>query len=81
MIEVLNVSSGRSSATQDKWPRAVLPRSFDFGFAAGLCLKDVRLCLAAAHSLGVPLHVGNDGRGPARAHRRRPTAPMPTSPP
>ncbi|MEJ0005439.1 MAG: NAD(P)-dependent oxidoreductase [Steroidobacteraceae bacterium] len=33
MIEVLNVSSGRSSATQDKWPRSVLPRSFDFGFA------------------------------------------------
>jgi 3-hydroxyisobutyrate dehydrogenase-like beta-hydroxyacid dehydrogenase len=58
MIEVLNVSSGRSSATHDKWPRAVLPRTFDFGFAAGLCLKDVRLCLAAARSLGVPLHVG-----------------------
>ena len=59
MIEVLNVSSGRSSATQDKWPRAVLPRTFDFGFASGLCLKDVRLCLAAAHSLGVPLGVGS----------------------
>ena len=58
MIEVLNVSSGRSSATQDKWPRAVLPRTFDFGFTAGLCLKDVRLCLAAARSLGVPLRVG-----------------------
>jgi 3-hydroxyisobutyrate dehydrogenase-like beta-hydroxyacid dehydrogenase len=58
MVEVLNVSSGRSSATQDKWPRAVLPRTFDFGFTAGLCLKDVRLCLAAAHSLGVPLGVG-----------------------
>ena len=58
MIEVLNVSSGRSSATQDKWPRSVLPRTFDFGFAAGLCLKDVRLCLAAAQSLQVPLGVG-----------------------
>lgn len=58
MIEVLNVSSGRSSATLDKWPRAVLPRTFDFGFASGLCLKDVRLCLAAARSLGVPLGVG-----------------------
>jgi 3-hydroxyisobutyrate dehydrogenase-like beta-hydroxyacid dehydrogenase len=58
MIEVLNVSSGRSSATLDKWPRAVLPRTFDFGFAAGLCLKDVRLCLAAARTLGVPLGVG-----------------------
>jgi 3-hydroxyisobutyrate dehydrogenase-like beta-hydroxyacid dehydrogenase len=59
MIEVLNVSSGRSSATQDKWPRSVLPRTFDFGFAAGLCLKDVRLCLAAAESLGVALGVGS----------------------
>ncbi|HEY6455586.1 MAG TPA: NAD(P)-dependent oxidoreductase [Steroidobacteraceae bacterium] len=58
MIEVLNVSSGRNSATQDKWPRSVLPRTFDFGFAAGLCLKDVRLCVAAAQSLGVALGVG-----------------------
>ena len=58
MIEVLNVSSGRNSATVDKWPRAVLPRTFDFGFASGLCLKDVRLCLAAARTLGVPLGVG-----------------------
>jgi 3-hydroxyisobutyrate dehydrogenase-like beta-hydroxyacid dehydrogenase len=58
MIEVLNVSSGRSSATQDKWPRAVLPKTYDFGFTAGLCLKDVRLCLAAARSLQVPLGVG-----------------------
>jgi 3-hydroxyisobutyrate dehydrogenase-like beta-hydroxyacid dehydrogenase len=59
MVEVLNVSSGRSSATLDKWPRAVLPRTFDFGFASGLCLKDVRLCLAAARALGVPLSVGS----------------------
>jgi 3-hydroxyisobutyrate dehydrogenase-like beta-hydroxyacid dehydrogenase len=58
MIEVLNASSGRNSATQDKWPRAVLPRTFDFGFTAGLCLKDVRLCLDAARLLGVPLGVG-----------------------
>jgi 3-hydroxyisobutyrate dehydrogenase-like beta-hydroxyacid dehydrogenase len=58
MIEVLNVSSGRNSATQDKWPRAVLPRTFDFGFTAGLCLKDVRLCLAAARDLDVPTGIG-----------------------
>jgi 3-hydroxyisobutyrate dehydrogenase-like beta-hydroxyacid dehydrogenase len=36
-----------------------LPRTFDFGFAAGLCLKDVRLCLAAARELGVPAGVGD----------------------
>jgi 3-hydroxyisobutyrate dehydrogenase-like beta-hydroxyacid dehydrogenase len=58
MIEVLNVSTGRNGATEDKWPRAVLPRTFDFGFTAGLALKDLRLCVAAARSLGVPLAVG-----------------------
>jgi len=58
MIEVLNVSSGRSSATQDKWPRSVLPRTFDFGFAAGLSLKDVKLCLDSARDLEVPVPVG-----------------------
>jgi 3-hydroxyisobutyrate dehydrogenase-like beta-hydroxyacid dehydrogenase len=59
MIDVLNASTGRNSATQDKWPRAVLPRTFDFGFASGLCLKDVRLCVEAAESLGVALEVGD----------------------
>jgi 3-hydroxyisobutyrate dehydrogenase-like beta-hydroxyacid dehydrogenase len=58
MIDVLNVSSGRNSATQDKWPRAVLPRSFDFGFATALSFKDVRLCLEEAEGLGVPMVVG-----------------------
>ncbi len=58
MIEVLNASTGRNSATQDKWPRAVLPRSFDFGFATGLCLKDVRLCQQEAQELGVAPEVG-----------------------
>jgi 3-hydroxyisobutyrate dehydrogenase-like beta-hydroxyacid dehydrogenase len=32
MIGVLNASSGANSATADKFPRAVLPRTFDFGF-------------------------------------------------
>jgi 3-hydroxyisobutyrate dehydrogenase-like beta-hydroxyacid dehydrogenase len=59
MIDVLNVSSGRSSATQDKFPRAILPRSFDFGFATGLSHKDVRLCLEEAEALGVPMIVGS----------------------
>lgn len=59
MVEVLNVSSGRSSATQDKWPRSVLPRTFDFGFATGLAFKDVRLCVEEAEALGVPMVVGS----------------------
>jgi 3-hydroxyisobutyrate dehydrogenase-like beta-hydroxyacid dehydrogenase len=58
MLEVLNTSTGRNSATQDKFPRSVLPGTFDFGFATGLSYKDVRLCIDEAESLGVPMVVG-----------------------
>ncbi len=58
MLEVINASSGRNSATQDKIPRHVLNRKFDFGFANALSFKDVRLCLEEAEGLGVPMVVG-----------------------
>lgn len=58
MIEVLNAGTGANSATRDKWPRAVLPRTFDFGFAAALSLKDTRLALTEAKAMGVPLPTG-----------------------
>ena len=58
MLDVINVSSGRNSATQDKFPRAVLPRTFDFGFTTGLSHKDVRLCTDEAEAMNVPMVVG-----------------------
>jgi 3-hydroxyisobutyrate dehydrogenase-like beta-hydroxyacid dehydrogenase len=58
MIEVLNAGTGANSATRDKWPRAVLPRTFDFGFSAQLSLKDTRLALQEAQAMGVPLPTG-----------------------
>ena len=58
MIDVLNVSSGMNTATRDKWPRSVLPRTFDFGFATALSFKDARLCLEEAEAMGVPMVVG-----------------------
>ena len=54
MLDVINAGSGRNSATQDKFPRAVLPRTFDFGFTNGLMQKDVALYLKEAEALGVP---------------------------
>jgi 2-hydroxy-3-oxopropionate reductase len=59
MIEVINAGSGRNSATLEKFPRSVLPRTFDFGFTHELLLKDVKLCLDEAEALGVPMMVGN----------------------
>jgi 3-hydroxyisobutyrate dehydrogenase-like beta-hydroxyacid dehydrogenase len=58
MIEVLNAGTGANSATRDKWPRAVLPRTFDFGFSAQLSLKDTKLALDEAKAMGVPLPTG-----------------------
>lgn len=57
MIEVLNAGSGATSASRDKFPRAILPRTFDYGFATGLMVKDVRLYLDEARALGVPADV------------------------
>lgn len=59
MLDVFNASSGRNSATVDKLPRFVLPRTFDFGFATALSVKDIKLCLDAAAELGMPMLVGS----------------------
>jgi 3-hydroxyisobutyrate dehydrogenase-like beta-hydroxyacid dehydrogenase len=58
LIDIINAGSGRNSATQDKFPKSVIPRTFDFGFATGLSYKDVRLCLDEAEALGVPMVAG-----------------------
>lgn len=58
LIDIINASSGRNSASQDKFPRAVLPGTFDFGFTTGLSYKDVRLCVDEAEAMGVPMVCG-----------------------
>ena len=57
MIDVINAGSGLNTASRDKFPRSVLPRSFDFGFATGLMVKDVRLALEEMKSLGLKMDV------------------------
>ena len=59
IMDVINAGSGRNTATMDKIPRCVIPRTFDFGFAIGLLNKDIRLCLQEADALGVPMVVGS----------------------
>jgi 3-hydroxyisobutyrate dehydrogenase-like beta-hydroxyacid dehydrogenase len=54
MIDVINAGSGRSTASMDKFPKTILPRTFDYGFTTALMLKDVRLCAGEAKELGVP---------------------------
>lgn len=54
MMDVLNGSSGRSWSTLTKWPRYIIPRTFDSGFALSLLLKDIRIATALAGEVGVP---------------------------
>ncbi|KQY99471.1 oxidoreductase [Pseudolabrys sp. Root1462] len=58
MIDIINAGSGRNSATQDKFPKAILTGTFDYGFATALSYKDVRLCIDEGEALGVPMIAG-----------------------
>ena len=59
MVDVINAGSGRNTATQDKFPKSILTRKFDYGFTNGLMYKDVKLCVEEAEALGVPMWVGS----------------------
>ena len=54
MLEILNHSTGRNSATEQKYPAFVLPRSFNSGFALGLMAKDLAIARDLSASLGTP---------------------------
>lgn len=60
LIDTVNASTGRNSATMDKFPAAVLTRSFDYGGKLSTMYKDVLLCLEEARDLNVPMWVGSN---------------------
>ncbi len=53
-LDILNVSSGRNSATQDKFPKDVITGTFSYGFLVDLMLKDVKLFEELADEMRVP---------------------------
>jgi 3-hydroxyisobutyrate dehydrogenase-like beta-hydroxyacid dehydrogenase len=57
MIDVINAGSGRNTASESKFPKNIIPRTFDLGFTNGLMMKDVKLFLSEAEALGVPIDV------------------------
>lgn len=57
MLDVLNVSSGRSFATLERIPQCVMDRGFPLRFTTELLHKDVKMCLDEAEKLGVPMQV------------------------
>jgi 2-hydroxy-3-oxopropionate reductase len=57
MLAAINAGSGQNSATQAKFPAAVLTRSFDFGAEMHILMKDIDLAIAQGEELGVPMWV------------------------
>lgn len=53
MVDVINAGSGRNTATMQKFPQSILPRTFDYGFSTGLMFKDVQLFMERARAMGL----------------------------
>lgn len=62
LLDVINVSSGRSFATLERIPQCVLDRSFPLRFTTELLHKDVKMCIDEAEQLGVPMSVNPAAR-------------------
>ena len=59
MLRVINDGTGRNSATADKFPRAVLTRTFSSGSLTDVSAKDLKLYLEEAATLETPTWIGS----------------------
>ena len=57
MVNAINAGSGRNGATLTVMPNAVLDRSFGYGAAMHILMKDIDLAIAQGEELGVPMWV------------------------
>lgn len=62
MLDVLNVSSGRSFATLERIPQCALDRSFPVRFTTELLHKDIKMCQDEAEKIGVPMLITQNAR-------------------
>ncbi|SEO57720.1 NAD(P)-dependent oxidoreductase [Trujillonella endophytica] len=70
MVAVLNASTGRSQATEVKYPKYVVTGCYDSGFAMDLMLKDVAIAQSLARGEGLQTPVTDaaaEAAGNARA--------------
>lgn len=52
MVDIINASTGRSNSSEDKFPKFILPQTFNSGFFLGLMAKDLRFAVDLAKSEG-----------------------------
>ena len=53
ILDIVNASTGRNTATEDKFPRRIVNEKYDAGFTAKLQLKDIKLYLDNARAAGI----------------------------
>lgn len=61
MQQVINASSGSSYMTNVMWPKAILPKTWDFGFALRLMNKDVGIAMSLIDETGTDTAVVKAG--------------------
>jgi len=54
VIEMVNLSTGRNTTTEDKFPKRILTETFDSGFATNLMAKDLKLYVKSAKDSHAP---------------------------
>lgn len=57
MLRAINAGTGNNTATQTMFPKAVLDRSFRYGAALQILLKDIDLAIELGEELAVPMWV------------------------
>ncbi len=60
MLDVLNTGTGKNSATEVKFPKAVLPRSFNYGATNTTVDKDLLLFLDEAERMKLPAPIARN---------------------
>jgi 3-hydroxyisobutyrate dehydrogenase len=60
MLSVFNGSSGRSGSTENKWPKFVLPGTYNSGFGLRLMVKDMGIAVQLAEEVGAPSVLGSE---------------------
>jgi 3-hydroxyisobutyrate dehydrogenase len=63
ILDCVNVSSGRNTASMDKFPNRIVSETYDAGFATALMTKDVALYLEQVRVAGTPDAVGTTVSG------------------
>ena len=59
VVEVIQVSTGRSYSTELKFPKFVLPKTFNSGFALDLMYKDIDTVTRMAREYKIPMFIAN----------------------